>query len=94
MREFHRRGLTPRQWKGWLVYMEYIPLPHDRADFATAMLRADVRRQYMKSVNVSELVPQYGKVRRNKTEAELKAQVAAHVAAKPKQTRKGKPHGK
>lgn len=90
-RNFKRRGLTPLQWEGWNAYAAHIPLPQDRADFAAAHVRADIRRGAgFKNVDAGKLVPTYGKARQSKTEAELKQEVAAHLAAKPKQQKKAR----
>lgn len=72
-----RARLTSRQWAGWLAYLRHYPLPHDRADINTALTRASVLRYR----HPEKLLPPYGRPRRGKSEAELKAVVAQHLAA-------------
>lgn len=76
-------ALTSRQWAGWLTYLRLYPLPHDRADLNTAMIRATAMScAGAKHVQPAKLIPAYGKVTQRKTGRELKEITDAWAARK------------
>ena len=75
--------LTSRQWTDWLGYMSVIPLPVDRGDFNAALIRAQVAQTVAKKrVKAAKFVPQYGRLAKRRTEAELKALAHSMVTRK------------
>lgn len=68
-----------------MAYLRMFPLPHDRADLNTAMVRATAMAcAGAKNVQPAKLIPAYGKFTQRKTGAQIKEVLDGWISRKKK----------